>query len=296
MTAAAERDRLRGTIPPAQRSDLEQRLASISDEGMFQRILAAKPDEQNALLRAYLTSYPQGTHRRDVVVYAIAEQLDTLLAAIDQRKPIVLLIPQMHVLTELCTTYGREAAPLPSEIALPSIEGKVREYVAEGRVTPSGEFHVGDRVSIKEFEFRYIPYSNVYLAERNQNFPPGSGGYVVGVGMTDGKQANLYVEFLNTRPTWSKTWDYVPLEFRRPTVAAYSNSIPNDTDNKDTELIRRPRFTSAEQSVLQLELERLLVATKPFLPEVQSPEHNATEPLLPVTGSEPRIRGSPYAN
>src|SRR3989344_5008121 len=47
-TASVELDRLRGTIPPAQRSDLEQRLASMSDDGMLQRIIAAKPDERHA--------------------------------------------------------------------------------------------------------------------------------------------------------------------------------------------------------------------------------------------------------
>lgn len=294
--ASAELDHLRSTLPAPQLSDLEQRLTAISDEGMFQRILIAKPDERNALLRAYLIHYSQGTHRRDVAVYAIAEQVDTLVGAIDQRKPIALLIPPMHTLTELCTTHGKEAAPLPPEIPLQSIASKVQGYLTNGKETPTGDFKVGDCVSIKEITFPFIPYKNVYLAERNKNFPPGSIGYVVGFNTLDNKQVDIYVEFLNAQPEWDRPWDYVPLELRRPAVAVYSNSIPvTNSHNKDTELIRRPRFTSAEQSVLQFELDRLLAAAKPFL-LVQSPENNATEPLLPVTGSEPRIRGSPYAN
>lgn len=279
-TASAELDRLRSTISPAQQSGLEQRLAAISDEGMFQRILTAKPGERDELLRAYLTGYQQGTHRRDVAMYAIAENLDTLLATIDQRKPVFQIISQMHAFNALCTTYGGEAAPLPSEIPLALIEIKVRDYLVAGRKVPIGDFKVGDCVSIKELEFSDIPHSNSYLIQRNRNFPPGSIGYVVGTSVDTSQRSSVYVEFPDAQVQWDDDWEQVPLDLRKPTVAAYYTK----TISGATEVIGRPHFTSAEQSVLQLELGRLLVAINPLLPQVPVSGTNS-EPRLPEPAS-----------
>lgn len=231
-------------LPPDKQADLENMLAALTEESLYETIIGSDRASLSDHCRQYLRIYKDMPHAGNVRTELVLNEIGIFLKDLGSEVSFNESYSQLNKLNEVLSQYRGLGVVIPERII--ATAQKADMNMLKGLHALEHNPSIGESVKVRYVE-GFAPYSSAFMQERRANFPDGTMGTIIAL-----DNDTIYVKFEGVDARWSTQWS--------PTRDYWTEGNMNVADFKHQELLRyadltevdRERFARALEEMKQL--------------------------------------------